>query len=328
MVVNVDRYGNTSSGSIPLALADAADDGRLATGQAGVDDRDGRGPHVGLGADRMDAFHERSHGMTKIAFMFPGQGSFEAGHGPRDRRRRCPRPWPSTTRAARRPGSTSRALCFDGPAEELIADRGAAAGARRHEPRHQRGAARARHRPGLRRRPFRRRVLGARRRRLDGRRARRSRSCASAGSRWPRRRRSAPARWPRSSASPTRSVEGLAARSTTCGRRTTTAPASSSSRARRTRSTRPARRRSTRARAARSGCSVSGAFHSPFVARAADRLRPAIDKIDFKVPTAQFMSTVTAQARGRAALSRAARRAADGAGAVHAGRARAGRRTA
>jgi 3-oxoacyl-[acyl-carrier-protein] synthase-3 len=31
-VVNVDRYGNTSSGSIPLALADAEDDGRLKDG--------------------------------------------------------------------------------------------------------------------------------------------------------------------------------------------------------------------------------------------------------------------------------------------------------
>jgi 3-oxoacyl-[acyl-carrier-protein] synthase III len=33
IVVNVDRYGNTSSGSIPLALADAADDGRLRPGK-------------------------------------------------------------------------------------------------------------------------------------------------------------------------------------------------------------------------------------------------------------------------------------------------------
>jgi 3-oxoacyl-[acyl-carrier-protein] synthase-3 len=32
MVVNVDRYGNTSSGSIPLALADAQRDGRLEKG--------------------------------------------------------------------------------------------------------------------------------------------------------------------------------------------------------------------------------------------------------------------------------------------------------
>jgi 3-oxoacyl-[acyl-carrier-protein] synthase-3 len=33
MVVNVDRYGNTSSGSIPLALADALADGRLTEGK-------------------------------------------------------------------------------------------------------------------------------------------------------------------------------------------------------------------------------------------------------------------------------------------------------
>jgi 3-oxoacyl-[acyl-carrier-protein] synthase-3 len=33
VVVNVDRYGNTSSGSIPLALADAGDDGRLRPGK-------------------------------------------------------------------------------------------------------------------------------------------------------------------------------------------------------------------------------------------------------------------------------------------------------
>ena len=40
---------------------------------------------------------------------------------------------------------------------------------------------------------------------------------------------------------------------------------------------------------------VSGAFHSPLVARAADRLRPAIERIAFKEPTAPFMSTVTAR---------------------------------
>jgi [acyl-carrier-protein] S-malonyltransferase len=40
---------------------------------------------------------------------------------------------------------------------------------------------------------------------------------------------------------------------------------------------------------------VSGAFHSPLVARAADRLRPAIDRVDFAVPKAAFMSTVTAR---------------------------------
>ena len=33
VVINVDRYGNTSSGSIPLAIADAAEDGRLKPGE-------------------------------------------------------------------------------------------------------------------------------------------------------------------------------------------------------------------------------------------------------------------------------------------------------
>jgi [acyl-carrier-protein] S-malonyltransferase len=40
---------------------------------------------------------------------------------------------------------------------------------------------------------------------------------------------------------------------------------------------------------------VSGAFHSPLGARAADRLRPAIDKVHFPQPLTPFMSTVTAK---------------------------------
>lgn len=40
---------------------------------------------------------------------------------------------------------------------------------------------------------------------------------------------------------------------------------------------------------------VSGAFHSPLVARAADRLRPAVERIKFAEPIAPFMSTVTAR---------------------------------
>ena len=40
---------------------------------------------------------------------------------------------------------------------------------------------------------------------------------------------------------------------------------------------------------------VSGAFHSPLVARAADRLRPAVERVKFQEPTAPFMSTVTAR---------------------------------
>jgi len=40
---------------------------------------------------------------------------------------------------------------------------------------------------------------------------------------------------------------------------------------------------------------VSGAFHSPLVARAAERLRPAVERARFSDPIAPFMSTVTAK---------------------------------
>ena len=40
---------------------------------------------------------------------------------------------------------------------------------------------------------------------------------------------------------------------------------------------------------------VSGAFHSPLVARAGDRLRPALDKVHIGEGRAAFMSTVTAK---------------------------------
>jgi [acyl-carrier-protein] S-malonyltransferase len=40
---------------------------------------------------------------------------------------------------------------------------------------------------------------------------------------------------------------------------------------------------------------VSGAFHSPLIGRAAERLRPAIEKARFSEPIAPFMSTVTAK---------------------------------
>jgi len=43
---------------------------------------------------------------------------------------------------------------------------------------------------------------------------------------------------------------------------------------------------------------VSGAFHSPLVANAAAKLRPAIDRVPFKDPRPAFMSTVTAKLEG------------------------------
>jgi [acyl-carrier-protein] S-malonyltransferase len=43
---------------------------------------------------------------------------------------------------------------------------------------------------------------------------------------------------------------------------------------------------------------ISGAFHSPLVARAAERLRPAIERVRFSEPHIPFMSTVTAKLEG------------------------------
>jgi [acyl-carrier-protein] S-malonyltransferase len=40
---------------------------------------------------------------------------------------------------------------------------------------------------------------------------------------------------------------------------------------------------------------ISGAFHSPLVARAADRLRPALESVSWQDPAPPFMSTVTAK---------------------------------
>lgn len=40
---------------------------------------------------------------------------------------------------------------------------------------------------------------------------------------------------------------------------------------------------------------VSGAFHSPLVARAAERFRPALERINWRDPAPPFMSTVTAK---------------------------------
>ena len=47
---------------------------------------------------------------------------------------------------------------------------------------------------------------------------------------------------------------------------------------------------------------VSGAFHSPLVASAADRLRPAVEEIQFNEPRVPFFSTVTAQAEPAARI--------------------------
>ena len=149
-IVNVDRYGNTSSGSIPLALADARAEGTAAGRDARTADRDGSGPHVGLSAHRMD---ERETPMTKVAFCFPGQGSLEEGMG-----REIAEAFPSA-REVYRIGSEATGLdleelCFATPLEQLVDTEVQQPALVCHEPRDPRGDARARPRAGRRRRPL------------------------------------------------------------------------------------------------------------------------------------------------------------------------------
>ena len=50
VVATVDRHGNTSAASIPLALADAVADGRIKRGDLVLARGDGRRLHLGCGA--------------------------------------------------------------------------------------------------------------------------------------------------------------------------------------------------------------------------------------------------------------------------------------
>ena len=114
--MNVDRYGNTSSGSIPLALADARAEGRLQDGTLVL--------MTGMGAGLTwgSALIEWTNGealMTKVAFCFPGQGSLEEGMG-RDIAEAFP-----VAREVYRIGSEATGLdleelCFSTPLEELV----------------------------------------------------------------------------------------------------------------------------------------------------------------------------------------------------------------
>ncbi len=89
VVINVDRYGNTSSGSIPLALADAAADGRLRPGELVL--------MTGMGAGL-------TWGSALMRWSKEGRGRNGRGH-----RRRGPRGAPDLRARQRRVGARPRA---------------------------------------------------------------------------------------------------------------------------------------------------------------------------------------------------------------------------
>ena len=108
MVVNVDRYGNTSSGSIPLALAEAQAAGRLEEGDLVL--MTGMGAGLTWGSTLMEWT-----GMKpgRVAFCFPGQGSLEVGMG-REVATAVPEARDVFERCSAATGMDLMRLCFEG----------------------------------------------------------------------------------------------------------------------------------------------------------------------------------------------------------------------
>lgn len=77
VMVNVDQYANTSAASIPIALCDARDQGRLKRDEIVVLVGFGAGLTYGSLVIKWQKTEEAK--MSKIAFMFPGQGSQKVG---------------------------------------------------------------------------------------------------------------------------------------------------------------------------------------------------------------------------------------------------------
>src|SRR4051795_3904856 len=88
VVINVDRYGNTSSGSIPLALADAAADGRLRPGKLVLMTGMGAGLTWGSALIRWTAEMTELEPLEQDRVLLPGSGVGRGRHGPGYRRGR------------------------------------------------------------------------------------------------------------------------------------------------------------------------------------------------------------------------------------------------
>ena len=220
----------------------------------------------------------------KIAFCFPGQGSLEAGMG-REIAEAVPEAMAVYEAGSRASGLDLRALCFEAPVEELVetevqqpalvATSLAVLAALRT-----RGD-----RAGLRRRPLGRRVRGdlrgcasmtvAETLGLVRERGLAMAEAAAAASR---------ARWPRSSGSTTRSSSGSAARIEGVWPANYNCPGQIVVSGEDHAVEELLALAEAEGRAATVKLQVSGAFHSPLVARAADRLRPAIERVKFSEP--------------------------------------------
>ena len=318
IVVNVDRYGNTSSGLDPAGARRRGGRRPPRARQARADDGNGRRPHVGLGVDRLDTSNDWSGRMTKIAFMFPGQGSFESGMG-RDVAEAVPEAMAVYDEASLASGMDLKELCFNRPGRGSGRHRGAAAGARRRRrSRSTRRCARA----------------GSCRTTSSAIRSASSRRSASAHTlsvgdaiALVRERGLAMAEAAKQHPGSMAAILGLADNvvEALCEKIHNVWPANYNCPGQIVISGEtPAvdeccseaelegARRAIRLR-------VSGAFHSPLVERAGERLRPAIEQRALPRPAGRVHVDGDREARGRPALPRAARRAAHRSRAVHPG---------
>ncbi len=321
--MNVDRYGNTSSGSIPLALADAAADGRLHEGELVL--MTGMGAGLTWGSALIEWTERNGVRREQDRLHVPGPGLVRGRDGTR-RRRGGARGDGGVRRRQRgvRAGPAGALLprAARGPARH----EGAAACARRDEPRDQRGD------PGARDRA---RTSSSATRSASSRRSAPPASIGAADAIGLVRERgiamaeAAQAR-PGSMAAilglADEVVEGLCRKivERVAGELQLPRP-DRRSRARTTPSASAAPRRSARALAARSGCgSPARSTRRSSSGRPTSCARRSSGSTSTSRATA-FMSTVTAKLEDAQPLPRAARRAADRARQVHAGGARADR---
>ena len=112
-IVNVDRYGNTSSASIPLALAEAVSTGRVHQGDTIL--------MTGMGAGLTwgSAVMRWTGPVCKLAFCFPGQGSLAQGMG-RDVAAAVPEAMEVYERGSAACGLDLKRLCFESPLQDMV----------------------------------------------------------------------------------------------------------------------------------------------------------------------------------------------------------------
>ena len=101
MFVNLDKYGNTSAASVPIALAEAVNEGRVKVGDNVTIVAFGAGLHERRGDDRVDRrsgpWRDRRRGRPARGRPRPAAGRL--GLGRPDPRRRWPSSWPGRARS-------------------------------------------------------------------------------------------------------------------------------------------------------------------------------------------------------------------------------------